>query len=343
MTMSLIRRAMTSLGEAGRHRRRPPLHELFPRALTREGLVFAQHIREGRFQRSLAAIAAASAVLSGIEVGYQHQRAGFGNPFMYTPLALTPPLVLSGLAVALGSRAGRAMLPAASALTLADGLVGFALHARGVARKPGGWRIPVVNVVMGPPLFAPVLFGVSGYLGLVASFLRREDDPGSRLLPRWARPRAVWRDHLPVRAARGGVSLRHELREGRFQRQMAGAAALAAVLSAFEALYSHHANAFRFRVQWTPVVLGGALGAAGLAATVSREAAHRALPAAALLAAADGALGFAYHLRGILRRPGGARHLVYNVVHGPPPFAPLLLSAAGFLGLLASLLRRERR
>jgi hypothetical protein len=33
---------------------------------------------------------------------------------------------------------------------------------------------------------------------------------------------------------------------------------------------------------------------------------------------------------------------LYNIVYGPPLFAPLLFAASGLLGLLASLLRREK-
>jgi hypothetical protein len=44
----------------------------------------------------------------------------------------------------------------------------------------------------------------------------------------------------------------------------------------------------------------------------------------------------------VARRPGGLSLPVENVMYGPPVFAPLLLGAAGFMGLLASLLRRER-
>lgn len=325
-----------------RRRRRVALHELVPRALRRDGVVLAQHVREGRFQRSLSGIAAFSALLSGIEVTYQHYRGSYGNRLMYTPVVLTPPLILAAVAVVGSRRAARVALPVAAALTVADGLTGFGYHVRGIARKPGGWRIPVVNLVMGPPLLAPVLFAVSGYLGLVATFLRREDDPRARLLPRRARPSPAWRGYLPVRVSRRGVSLRHELREGRFQRHMAGAAAVASLCSGLESLYSHYKNGFRYKVQWTPVAIAPLLTAAGVATLWSRRAAHFALPATSALAVADGALGTWYHARGIVRRSGGTRHLLYNVMYGAPPFAPMLLSASGFLGLLASLMRRER-
>jgi hypothetical protein len=60
------------------------------------------------------------------------------------------------------------------------------------------------------------------------------------------------------------------------------------------------------------------------------------------LAIADGTVGFGYHARGVLRRPGGLKKPIYNIIYGPPLFAPLLFAASGFLGLLASLLRREK-
>jgi hypothetical protein len=47
-----------------------------------------------------------------------------------------------------------------------------------------------------------------------------------------------------------------------------------------------------------------------------------------------------YHGRGNMRRSGGLKMPVYNNIYGPPLFAPLLYAATGFLGLLASLLRR---
>jgi hypothetical protein len=56
----------------------------------------------------------------------------------------------------------------------------------------------------------------------------------------------------------------------------------------------------------------------------------------------DGAAGSFFHVRGVLRRPGGLATPLYNWVYGPPIFAPLLFAASGFLGLLASLLRRSQ-
>lgn len=316
------------------HGRRLRFLERVPRRLGHEGLNFAQHVRDGRFQRSLSLITAVSALLGGIEVGYQHYRSGFGNRVMYTPVLLTPPLVIASLWTVTDRRAAQLALPAVSAIIVVDGLVGCFFHLRGVARKPGGWRLPVTNVVMGPPLLAPILFALPGYLGLMASALHREEDPRPS---RWRLRRLGHRSRKGVLAA-----WRHELREGRFEKHLAAATAMAAFCSGFEALYSHYKNNFRVKAQWTPVLIAPLLTAAGVWAVFSRRAAHTFLPAVSVMAMADGVVGSAYHARGILRRPGGAKHAVYNVMYGPPVFAPLLFAAAGFLGVLASLMRRER-
>jgi hypothetical protein len=144
-----------------------------------------------------------------------------------------------------------------------------------------------------------------------------------------------------VAGERQDIGLAQDLREGKFQRHMAAAAAVSAFLSGAEALYSHYKNGFRYKVQYSPLVVAGLLTASGIAAMKSKRAAHTWLPAVSVLAIADGTIGFGYHLRGVLRRPGGVKKLLYNIAYGPPIFAPLLFAGSGFLGVLASLMRRE--
>jgi len=115
------------------------------------------------------------------------------------------------------------------------------------------------------------------------------------------------------------------------------------LFSGFEAWYSHYKSNFRYRVQWSPVILTPLIMASAAGAVKSRRMANTALPAASALALANGAIGFYFHARGIFRRPGGAKKLLYNALYGPPIFAPLLFAACGFLGMMASLLRRERK
>jgi hypothetical protein len=142
---------------------------------------------------------------------------------------------------------------------------------------------------------------------------------------------------------RDEISWKQDLREGRFQKHMAIATAVAASCSGFEAFYSHYKSNFRYKAQWTPVLVAPLLAAAGVGAVRSQRVAETCLPIISSAAVLDGLAGFAYHVRGVMRRPGGTKMMVYNIIHGPPVFAPLLFAAAGLTGLLATLMRRERR
>ncbi len=88
--------------------------------------------------------------------------------------------------------------------------------------------------------------------------------------------------------------------------------------------------------------MAGLLIGTALGAIWKPKVAKRLLPAASALAIANGTIGFCYHARGITRRPGGTKRLLYNIIYGPPILAPLLFAGCGFLGLLASMFRRER-
>lgn len=332
--------AVARLGESASRRRQllpGPVHWL-ERTLLRDTIAIDQHIREGRFQRGLALIAGFSALLGGLEVTYEHYRGSYSQRIMFSPVLLSPPLLIAGVWGAFNRRVARTLLPLASLALLVDGVAGFFFHIRGIARKPGGWRIPVFNVIMGPPIFAPLLLGIGGFLGLIATFLRREDDRGAARHPGRLRP--AWMELLPRSVTREGIVLEQHVREGRFQRILAAATAVSALLNGIEALYSHYKNRFTYRIQWTPILLSPLLMLAGFGAIWSRTLARTLLPITSLLAILNGGIGFVYHARGVARRPGGLKLPFYNVLYGPPIFAPLLYAATGFLGLLASLLRR---
>lgn len=303
-------------------------------------MTIAAEVREGRFQRWLSLIAGLSSALSGLEVAYEHYKGGYSRRIMYTPVILSAALTGAGLAGFFSRRAAVTILRGTSAVTLADSVTGFYFHVMGVRRKPGGWGLPVTNIIMGPPIFAPLLFGVSAYLGLLASFLRRDEDRDDLLLPKPA-----CREHWMSRIGRAHepITWKQDLREGRFQKHFAAATAVSALFSGFEAWYSHYKNNFRYKAQWTPVVIAPLLIGASVGAIKEQKLAHTALPVVSALALVDGSAGFFYHARGVLRRPGGLDKPLYNLIYGPPVFAPLLFAACGFLGLMASLLRREKR
>jgi hypothetical protein len=94
-------------------------------------------------------------------------------------------------------------------------------------------------------------------------------------------------------------------------------------------------------MMWWPIFVVPTMAPAGVAAVVSRRAAHTVLPLASAAVVANGLQGTFLHWRGISQKPGGLRNLAYNVEMGPPVFAPLLATMVGGMGLLASVLRRE--
>jgi hypothetical protein len=134
-----------------------------------------QDIRTGHFERSLSALTAVGAAVTAGEIFFEHDRASFGNRMMWLPVALGPVGVAAGTAGFFSKRAAKTALPLASAAIVLNGLQGTYLHVRGIAQRPGGWRLARYNIEMGPPLLAPLLMTMVGGMGLVAAILRRED------------------------------------------------------------------------------------------------------------------------------------------------------------------------
>ncbi|MDN5760764.1 MAG: hypothetical protein L0H41_00390 [Microlunatus sp.] len=132
------------------------------------------NIEHGRFERSLSGLTAVAALVTTTEVFAEHYKASFGNKWMWSPILVTPPVVIAGIVGVWSKRWAKTVLPITAAIYTANGLAGEYFHARGVARKPGGWALASYNVPMGPPIAAPGLMCVVGGMGLLAALLRRE-------------------------------------------------------------------------------------------------------------------------------------------------------------------------
>jgi hypothetical protein len=308
-------------------------------ALLREVEVARAEIRQGRFQRMMAITAAFSAIVSGFETYMQHTRGAFRDRWMWTPIWLTPPMVVAAAAAVVSQRAARRLLPIVSLATLVDGVIGFYYHVRGIRRMPGGFKLGQYNIVMGPPIFAPLLVCSVGVLGGLASLLRpgRVGQAGGPEVMR-----ATLENMRPVRGTSnqaGGLAA--EIAHGRFQQGLALTSAFFAVLAGGEAYFEHLRGSFNQRWMWTPVWVTPPMVAAGVGAALSRRVASTVLPFVAMVTFLDGLLGFLLHLRGIKRMPGHFTNLRFNLTMGPPLFAPLLFCSVGLLGMIASLLRRE--
>jgi hypothetical protein len=133
-----------------------------------------RNIEHGRFERTLSGLTAVGAIVTAAEIWMEHDRASFGNKMMWLPVALGPVGAGAGVAGVLNRRMAKTALPLASAAIVLNGLQGTYLHVRGIAQRPGGWRMARYNAEMGPPLFAPLLVTMVGGMGLLAAVLRRE-------------------------------------------------------------------------------------------------------------------------------------------------------------------------
>ena len=158
------------------------------------------------------------------------------------------------------------------------------------------------------------------------------------LLPRRERAGS---DGPDVRA--GLESLVRNVRTGRFERTLAGLTAAGSLITAAEIYFEHDRASFGNRVMWWPVVLGPVGAGAGVAAVCSARMAATVLPFASALIVANGIQGTYLHIRGIAQKPGGfRRNALFNIETGPPLLAPLLMTMVGGMGLVATVLRRER-
>ncbi|MGI8869181.1 MAG: hypothetical protein ACR2F6_10095 [Mycobacteriales bacterium] len=132
------------------------------------------NVEHGRFERALSGLTAVAALVTGAEVYLEHYKASFCNKVMCSPVVVTPPLGVAAVGGVFSKRWAKTALPISSAIFALDGLAGEYFHARGVARKPGGWAMASYNLPMGPPISAPGLMAMVGGMGLLAAVLRRE-------------------------------------------------------------------------------------------------------------------------------------------------------------------------
>ncbi len=114
-----------------------------------------RNVSHGRFERSLSALTAVAALITTAEIYIEHYKASFGNKLMWSPIIVTPPVVIAGIGGVFSKRWAKRWLPITAGVYTANGVLGEYLHARGVARKPGGWREASYNVPMGPRSWRP--------------------------------------------------------------------------------------------------------------------------------------------------------------------------------------------
>ncbi|MZP30195.1 hypothetical protein GTO91_10790 [Heliobacterium undosum] len=109
---------------------------------------------------------------------------------------------------------------------------------------------------------------------------------------------------------------------------------IAFAMVAVQVTLFHYRQNFRHYAMWGPVIGLPVAALIGLALTIRDAPIWRWLFFFALVAElGSGLAGFYYHAKGIGQRVGGWG--VNNVMVGPPPVLPIMVSALSLLGLLA--------
>jgi hypothetical protein len=269
----------------------------------------ATHIAAARsFNRSSALLAWSALTDSAIE----HYRGSYANPAMFVPL------VAGALCLAAGVHGGTDEAPSTHGLRRAIyltaagvGIAGTGFHLYNVTKRPGGWSWH--NLFYGAPLGAPMALLLSGALGAVGETLRDEPLEDPRLFG------------LPAGKALALLS------------------AVGLVGTVGEVALLHFRGSFQHRAMYAPVTVPP-VAAALLARAALGEPRVRWWTRAWLrVTAALGALGVAFHARGVARYHGGWRNWSQNVLSGPPLPAPPSFTALATAGLAALRLRETER
>lgn len=125
--------------------------------------------------RALALLAGIGLFGTVMEAGLLHFRGAFQHRAMYAPVTVPPIAAAMLVNAAVAPPGDRLWTRLWLRLTTALGVVGAAFHARGIARRQGGWRNWSQNIFAGPPLPAPPGFSALALAGLAALRLRRRE------------------------------------------------------------------------------------------------------------------------------------------------------------------------
>ena len=119
------------------------------------------------FARVYLLLLAVAFLVVGVQVLLLHWRGAFRSRAMYSPVVLAPIIAVAAVVVAISRNDAIGWIAVAVfALGLVDGLIGLALHLRGVASLIGG--LTLRNLMAGPPFLLPLAFGALALTGGLA-------------------------------------------------------------------------------------------------------------------------------------------------------------------------------
>jgi hypothetical protein len=126
--------------------------------------IFGLSIGNGLVLLSLIGLAGALA-----QTALLHYRGAFNTLYMYLPFG-APMLALIGGAwhLAEPGPVSTVLFRAALVLTFLTGFAGLGLHLRGLDRQMAGLRVPLFNLLQGPPALAPAFVSGLAMIALLA-------------------------------------------------------------------------------------------------------------------------------------------------------------------------------
>ena len=108
-------------------------------------------------------------LMIGIQVTLYHYRQSFHNKAMWTPVILTPIIFVSGIVHVLNrTDASVTVFIWLMAIAIANGLIGFYFHVRGMPKRVGG--VTLRNFTIGPPFMLPLMLSALGAFGLIVIY-----------------------------------------------------------------------------------------------------------------------------------------------------------------------------
>jgi hypothetical protein len=254
--------------------------------------------------RWVALVAAVLTLLTLAEAWTGHYRSGFPLRAQYAPFASGGLLVLAVVAAVVAPNAGwvPAVLRGAGWLAVATGVIGVGYHHYyGIAEKAGGYKWLLHYLMYGAPQLAPLALSATGALAVVAAHGMA------------GRPTVL------------GIGLRDALL-GIVAVALAGAVAQSGIL--------HYRGAFNNPFMYAPFTAPLLTAAASAWFSVAPSPPIRsALTPLFLLTFLTGFVGLGMHLRGFDRQMGGLYVWLFNLLQGPPIWAPAMFSGFAAVGL----------
>ena len=125
--------------------------------------------------RALGLLVAVGLIGTVGEAALLHFRGSFQHRAMYAPVSVPPVAAALLVHAALAAPRERWFTRLWLRITTALGFAGAAFHARGIARRQGGWHNWSQNLFAGPPLPAPPSFSALALAGLAALRLRETE------------------------------------------------------------------------------------------------------------------------------------------------------------------------